>query len=68
MKTEEKIKWFTFGAVSLLFVKYVLVGLDDWDSVLHPNRIEAKDTPIFFRKGLILSESDINNSYDDVRR
>lgn len=39
------------GIALLLILKYFIFGLDIWDSVLHPNRIEPLDSP--FRKPLL---------------
>lgn len=60
-QTKEHIKYMALGFFGLLFVKYIVVGLDDWNSVLHEGRIEDKDTPLFFRQGLIFSERDLQN-------
>jgi hypothetical protein len=32
------------GIILLLIVKYVLVGLKNWNSFFHPTRIEDKDS------------------------
>jgi hypothetical protein len=58
MKGEDKVFWFLFGAASLLIVKYIVVGLNDWDTALHPERIESPSMPLFFQTGILLSESD----------
>jgi hypothetical protein len=37
---DERLKWMALGVASLLFIKYVVVGLDEWDGWLHPGRRE----------------------------
>jgi len=34
------VKWFVVGWFFFWFLKYVVFGLDDWNKVLHPGRIE----------------------------
>lgn len=58
-ETKQAIKHIAIGFAGLLVIKYLIVGLDDWNNVLHPERIEAKTMPLFFHQGLILSEKDL---------
>ena len=32
------------GIIFLLVIKYIIVGLKNWNSVFHPTRIEDKDS------------------------
>lgn len=36
-----KYKWFILGIITLLLVKYYVFGLNKWNSIFHPGRIEA---------------------------
>ena len=47
-----KIEWFAIGWVSVLIVKYVIVGLDAWNGVLHPGLVIAPNQEPF-RKPLL---------------
>jgi hypothetical protein len=40
-----RAEWMVAGVVVLLLLKYVVFGLDAWDGVLHPDRIEPADSP-----------------------
>lgn len=40
MVTKEQLGWMALGVVALLAVKYPIVGLHYWNSVLHPKRTE----------------------------
>jgi hypothetical protein len=46
------VVWFLVGVASVFFVKYVLFGLDRWNSVFHPARIEGQDVEEY-KKGLL---------------
>jgi hypothetical protein len=60
--TETAIKYTALGFFGLLFVKYVVLGLDDWNNTFHPERTESNTMPVFFRQGLIISTLDeLNN-------
>lgn len=59
---ERDLKFFLAGIATLLLIKYVIVGLNDWDGILHPERIESASTPEFFKRGLIISSRDLGLS------
>jgi hypothetical protein len=48
----EKLTWFAIGWASILIVKYAIVGLDDWNAVLHPGLVTAPNQQAF-RKPLL---------------
>ena len=46
-----KYKFIVLGIVLLLLMKYYILGLDKWNSIFHPDRIEAgKD--IKYKQGI----------------
>jgi hypothetical protein len=49
---DERLKWFAIGWLSVLLVKYAIVGLDDWNAVLHPGLVTAPNQQAF-RKPLL---------------
>jgi hypothetical protein len=52
VNTAEKIKWAAIGWALLLGVKYLIVGLDDWNAVLHPG-LQTAPNQEMFRKPLL---------------
>jgi hypothetical protein len=48
----EKLKWAAVGWISLLAMKYLIVGLDDWNGALHPG-IQIAPNQEAFRKPLL---------------
>jgi hypothetical protein len=52
MITNDQIKWAAIGWISLLAMKYLIVGLDDWNALLHPGLVIAPNQEIF-RKPLM---------------
>lgn len=48
----EKVGWMLAGVVALLAVKYLVFGLNQWDAILHPGRIEPASTPKIFLTGV----------------
>ncbi|MDG6998423.1 MAG: hypothetical protein JRN15_04835 [Nitrososphaerota archaeon] len=41
--------WFiALGIAALLLVKYVFFGLDEWDKIFHPDRIDNPGSPFYF--------------------
>jgi hypothetical protein len=50
MKT--KTEFLILGFVALLVIKYLVVGLDAWNGVFHPDRVEGKSLDAF-RKPLL---------------
>lgn len=54
---DERLKWALIGIASLLAVKYGLLGLDWWNSLLHPGRQEPENLQVFRRPLLGLLEA-----------
>jgi hypothetical protein len=49
MTAPQKAQWFFYGWAAVLVIKYVIVGLDHWNAVLHPGlQIAPNQEP--FRK------------------
>ena len=44
---DTRVKWALFGIGALLAAKYLIVGLDGWNSVLHPGRVEPENLGTF---------------------
>lgn len=36
-----RLRWFVIGWLSILLLKYIVVGLDAWNNALHPGLITA---------------------------
>jgi hypothetical protein len=47
-----RVKWFLIGWVSILILKYVIVGLDAWNAALHPGLVIAPNQQSY-RKPLL---------------
>lgn len=45
--TQEQFKWALLGVAGLLALKYVIFGLDNWNSMLHASRVEGPEVQIF---------------------
>lgn len=41
--------WFmALGIAALLLVKYIFFGLDEWDKMFHPDRMDNPGSPFYF--------------------
>lgn len=49
VSVDERLKWFAIGWASVLIVKYAIVGLDDWNALLHPGLVPAPNQQAFRR-------------------
>jgi hypothetical protein len=36
--TANQTRWFIYGILALLAVKYLFLGLENWNGILHPER------------------------------
>lgn len=52
MTGNQKITWAAIGWISLIVVKYGIVGLDHWNGMLHPGAVIAPNQESF-RKPLL---------------
>jgi hypothetical protein len=46
--TEEKLTWFLLGWASVFAIKYLVIGLKEWNNTFHPGLIIAENQQPFY--------------------